>query len=57
VGRALVTHLLDSAREWGLTRIEVETNHDWYDAIGLYERCGFTEFARDAESVYLALNL
>jgi len=35
----------------------VETNNDWYDAIGLYERCGFVEYDRDAESVYLALPL
>lgn len=54
IGRQIVEHLLARARERGWRHMLVETNNDWYDAIGLYERCGFTEYARDDESVYLA---
>jgi ribosomal protein S18 acetylase RimI-like enzyme len=57
IGRALVDHLAAEARRRGYGRLLVETNNDWYDAIGLYERCGFVEYDRDAESVYLALPL
>jgi hypothetical protein len=35
----------------------VETNCDWADAIGLYHRCGFSEYARDETSIHLALDL
>jgi GNAT superfamily N-acetyltransferase len=57
VGRALVTRLVACARQLGLRRVEVETNHDWYNAITLYQRCGFIPFAEDDESIYLALDL
>lgn len=55
IGRALVEHLLQIAQQHGLTHTLVETNLDWYDAIGLYQRCGFVEYGRDAESVYMIL--
>ncbi len=57
LGRALVSHLLQIARERGLRKVIVETNNDWYDAIGLYERCGFAEYDRDEVSVYMELEL
>lgn len=57
IGRLLVGHLLALARERGFTRVLVETNNDWEDAIGLYRRCGFVEYDRDDVSVYLALDL
>ncbi len=57
VARAIITRLLAYAKEQGLRRVVVETNNDWYDAIGLYQRCGFVQYAVDEESVYLALNL
>jgi ribosomal protein S18 acetylase RimI-like enzyme len=57
IGRALVEHLVGVARQCGFTRVLVETNNDWADAIGLYERCGFAEYARDEVSVYLMLEL
>jgi len=55
VGRALVAALLDSARERGLTRVWMETNDDWDDAIGLYQRCGFREFDRRDRCVFMEL--
>ncbi len=57
IGRLLVARLLEQAREQGLKRVVVETNNDWYDAIGLYRRCGFVPYAEDDESIYLALDL
>ncbi len=57
IGHQLVEHLLQSAVEKQFSQILVETNLDWYDAIRLYERCGFREFDRDEESIYLSLTL
>jgi GNAT superfamily N-acetyltransferase len=57
VGRMLVARLLEQAREQGLKRVVVETNNNWYDAIGLYRRCGFAQYAQDDVSVYLMLEL
>lgn len=57
IGRKLVEHLLATAVEREYRRAVVETNHDWYDAIRLYERCGFQEYGRDEESVHLSLAL
>lgn len=57
IGRAIVMHLIEAARQRGWTRLLVETNHDWFDAIGLYQRCGFVPYDRDEESVHLALEL
>jgi ribosomal protein S18 acetylase RimI-like enzyme len=48
---------MNKAAEKKLGQILVETNHDWYDAIRLYERCGFKEYDRDEESVHLSINL
>jgi ribosomal protein S18 acetylase RimI-like enzyme len=53
IGRAIVAHLVDDARRRGLRRLTVETNKDWYGAIGLYVACGFREFMQDDESIYL----
>lgn len=57
IGRALVAHLVERARERGYRRLLIETNDDWHDAIGLYQACGFVEEERSAGSVHLALAL
>lgn len=54
IGRTLVTHLLDVARQCGCARVIVSTDIGWDDAIGLYTSCGFAEYARDEVSVYFA---
>lgn len=56
IGRQLVAHLVQQAWARGDQRIVVETNLDWWDAIGLYQNFGFTEYDRDDESVYMHLN-
>lgn len=57
IARRIVTMLVDIARQWGYERMEVETNNDWFDAIGLYQSLGFVEHDRDDISVYMALSL
>ncbi len=57
IGRRLVHHLIQQAQERGYQYLLVETNHDWYDAIGLYQSCGFREYAKDTESVHMKLTL
>jgi putative acetyltransferase len=57
IGRALVTHLVAEARARGYHRVVIETNDDWWDAIGLYRACGFVEFACHSGDVHMALEL
>jgi ribosomal protein S18 acetylase RimI-like enzyme len=57
IGRKLVSHLLDEARNRGYRRVLVETTDDWQDAIGLYRACGFqTEGFRDGD-IHMYLDL
>jgi ribosomal protein S18 acetylase RimI-like enzyme len=44
IARALVAHLIAIAHERDDTRLVLETNCGWDDAIGLYRACGFVEF-------------
>ena len=57
IARAIVARLTQIARQRGMRRLQVETNHDWSDAIGLYRNSGFNEYNRDDVSVYLAMDL
>ena len=57
VGRALVVHLVDAARQRRYHRLVLETNADWDDAIGLCTACGFAAYARTPGQIHLALNL
>ncbi|HEX6122165.1 MAG TPA: GNAT family N-acetyltransferase, partial [Ktedonobacterales bacterium] len=57
IGRALVAALIAAAQARGLRRLTVETNKDWYDAIGLYIASGFREDTLDEESIYLQRTL
>ena len=57
IGRAMVTRLVQAARQRYYKKVRVETNKDWFDAIGLYRSCGFSEYARDEISVYMDLDV
>ena len=57
IGRSIVADLIQRAINSQLLRINVETNLDWYQAIGLYERCGFRELYTDDESVHMILDI
>ncbi|MFQ5596129.1 MAG: GNAT family N-acetyltransferase [Anaerolineae bacterium] len=57
IGRTLVAHLLDVARQKDFSQVRVSTEHDWKAAIGLYKCCGFTEYNRDDVDVHFSLVL
>lgn len=57
IGQAIVAHLIAAAQQAGITRLLVETNLDWEEAIRLYERFGFREYDRDAISVFMCLDV
>jgi ribosomal protein S18 acetylase RimI-like enzyme len=57
IGRSLIAHLLDSARQKGLTQVRVTTDHGWEDAIGLYRHSGFVEIRRDSRGLEFSLVL
>ena len=48
LGRVLVQRALDRARERGCHRVELDTNEDNHDAIGLYRSLGFSDTAKGA---------
>jgi ribosomal protein S18 acetylase RimI-like enzyme len=48
LGRALVQRALDRARQRGCHRVELDTNEDNHDAIGLYRSLGFSDTAKGA---------
>jgi len=37
----IVDELIATAREWGVSSVEVETNTSWTSAVDLYKACGF----------------
>ncbi len=57
IGRLIVADLIQRAKNSQLLRINVETNLDWHQAIGLYRRCGFRELYTDDESVHMILEI
>lgn len=63
LGRLISQHLINLAREQQFQQILVETNSDWYDALHLYQSCGFTEYERTVSEafgfteVHMVLNL
>ncbi len=57
LGSSIVTTLLGLASELGLSRVHVETNLDWYQAIAVYERCGFERISADGESAHMVFEL
>jgi len=57
IGQAIVTYLVDVARQRGDRRIILKTNASWHDAIHLYQRLGFVEYERTALGVGLELLL
>jgi GNAT superfamily N-acetyltransferase len=57
IGRAIITSLVNVARQRGDQRIIVKTNASWHDAIHLYKRLDFVEYGRTALGVGLELLL
>lgn len=57
IGKAMVAHLLQAARERGDRQVLLETNHDWTDAIGLYRACGFVDQRLEDGDLHMAIDL
>jgi ribosomal protein S18 acetylase RimI-like enzyme len=57
IARTICHQLIEQARQYGLTRLVVETNHNWHDAIRLYEKLGFVECLREQYGVRLRMDL
>lgn len=57
IGQRMVTALLTEARGRGVTRVWMETNADWEDALGLYRCCGFREFNREDGCIFMDVAL
>ena len=57
IGRKIAEYLISIAPNYGYSQLVVETNEDWFDAIRLYQRCGFSEYDRHDGEVHLEKNL
>jgi GNAT superfamily N-acetyltransferase len=57
VARAVLTHLVEHARERGCTRVVLGTNAGWEDAIAFYRAFGFSEMRRTPTGVLFELLL
>ena len=57
VGRAIITYLVNIARQRGVWRIIVKTDASWHDVITFYKRLDFVEYERTALGVGLELLL
>jgi ribosomal protein S18 acetylase RimI-like enzyme len=57
IGQAVLARLIEIARERGFTRLVLETNIGWDDAIGFYQRCGFCEYAQGDGLTHMLLDL
>lgn len=55
IGQALMARLMDIARERGWSRLVLETNIGWDDAVGFYRRCGFREHQRTDGLTHMVL--
>jgi ribosomal protein S18 acetylase RimI-like enzyme len=55
IGRLITENLIRAAPQFHYKQIVVETNDDWYDAIRLYQSCGFIEVDRRDGEVHMML--
>ena len=57
IGRTLMSHLLEVARQRGYIQVQLETNNDWYDVIDFYKSLGFIVDEWTPHNVYMSMNL
>jgi GNAT superfamily N-acetyltransferase len=55
IGRAIIAHLVNIARQRGDQRITVETNTAWHEVVSFYKRLNFVEYERTELGVGLEL--
>ncbi len=57
IGRALLEHLCERARQLGFGRLILETTATWHEVIKFYQQYGFTITHFHEDDVYFSLDL
>ncbi len=57
IGKTLMVHLLEVARQRKYTQVQLETNNDWYDVIDFYKSVGFVVDEWTPHNVYMSIKL
>lgn len=57
IGRLITENLVSAAHQFRYEQIVVETNDDWFDAIRLYQSCGFEENDRRDGEIHMTRQL
>lgn len=52
LGTRMLRQLEDRAQARGFTRLVLETNLDWHDAVAFYKRNGYSECQRNSELIH-----
>lgn len=52
IGRLIIAELEKLALSKGYKKILIETNHDWYEAIKLYIKCGYIKYKEKIGDVH-----
>jgi ribosomal protein S18 acetylase RimI-like enzyme len=51
--KRILEELVDRARRSGYTRLVLETNRSWYDAIAFYKSSGFVEYDLEDTRIHM----
>ncbi len=57
IGKNIMQHLIEAARQRGYTQVRLETNNDWYDVIAFYTSLGFTVDSCTLHNAHMSLLL
>ncbi len=57
IGKTIMQHLIEIARQHNYTQVRLETNNDWYDVIAFYTSLGFAVDQWTAHNVYMSMLL
>lgn len=57
IAKKLIASIEKAAKDKKYKQIVLETNNDWYDAIGLYKKCGYIQFCDDGENMHFIKNI
>ncbi|GKX64752.1 GNAT family N-acetyltransferase [Inconstantimicrobium mannanitabidum] len=57
IAKKIISSIEQAAKDKNYKQIVLETNNDWYDAIGLYKSCGYIQVCDDGTDVHFTKNL
>ena len=57
IGRTIIQHLIEVARQRGYIQLRLETNNDWYSVIAFYTSLGFIVDQWTAHNVHMSMVL